>query len=62
MSRTAFAALLVALLAAPAAAQINLTGDWDMTIESPQGTNTVKVTLTQDGEKVSGRCPSPQIG
>ena len=30
------------------------TGDWDMTIESPQGTNTVKVTLTQDGEKVSG--------
>jgi len=54
MSRTAFAALLVALLAAPAAAQINLTGDWDMTIESPQGTNTVKVTLTQDGETVSG--------
>jgi hypothetical protein len=54
MRRTAFAALLVALLAAPAAAQINLTGDWDMTIESPQGTNAVKVTLTQDGEKVSG--------
>jgi hypothetical protein len=25
-----------------------------MTIESPQGTNTVKVTLTQDGEKLSG--------
>src|SRR5262245_16074241 len=54
MSRTAFAALLVALLAAPAAAQINLTGDWDMTIVSPQGANTVKVTLTQDGDKVSG--------
>lgn len=61
MSRTAFAALLVALLAAPAAAQINLTGDWDMTIQSPQGTNTVKVTLTQDGETVSGRVQS-QIG
>jgi hypothetical protein len=54
MSRAGFAVLFVALLAAPAAAQINLTGDWDMTIESPQGTNTVKVTLTQDGEKVSG--------
>jgi len=61
MSRTAFAALLVALLAVPAAAQINLTGDWDMTIQSPQGTNTVKVTLTQDGETVSGRVKS-QLG
>jgi len=61
MSRTAFAALLVALLAAPAAAQINLTGDWDMTIQSTQGTNTVKVTLTQDGETVSGRVTS-QLG
>src|SRR5262245_15686314 len=61
MSRTAFAALLVALLAVPAAAQNNLTGDWDMTIQSPQGTNTVKVTLTQDGETVSGRVKS-QLG
>jgi hypothetical protein len=54
MSRTLFAVLFATLLVAPAAAQISLTGDWDMTIESPQGTNTVKVTLTQDGEKVSG--------
>ena len=61
MSRTVFAALLVALLAVPAAAQNNLTGDWDMTIQSPQGTNTVKVTLTQDGETVSGRVTS-QLG
>ena len=59
MSRTAFAVLIVAWLAAPATAQINLTGDWDMTIESPQGTNSVKVTLTQDGEKVSGLFKSP---
>jgi hypothetical protein len=54
MNRAVFAVSLVAFLAAPAAAQINLTGDWDMTIASPQGTNTVKVTLTQDGESVSG--------
>jgi hypothetical protein len=54
MSRAGIAVLLVALVAAPAAAQVNLTGDWDMTIESPQGTNTVKVTLTQDGEKITG--------
>jgi hypothetical protein len=54
MSRAGLAVLFATLLVAPAAAQISLTGDWDMTIESPQGTNTVKVTLTQDGEKVSG--------
>ena len=57
--RAMLAVSLVALLAAPAAAQINLTGDWDMTIESPQGMNTVKATLTQDGEKVSGLFKSP---
>jgi hypothetical protein len=59
MSRAGFAVLVVALLAVPAAAQISLTGDWDVTIESPQGTNTVKVTLTQDGEKVNGLFKSP---
>jgi hypothetical protein len=59
MSRAGFALLFVALLAAPAFAQVNVTGDWDVTIESPQGTNTVKMTLTQDGEKVSGLFKSP---
>ena len=54
MSRAALGVLLVAFLASPAAAQINLTGDWDVTISSPQGENTVKVTFTQDGEKVAG--------
>lgn len=54
MTRAGLAVLFVAFLAAPASAQINLTGDWDLTIESPQGSNTVKVTLTQEGEKVSG--------
>jgi hypothetical protein len=54
MPRAGLAVLLVAFLAAPAAAQISVTGDWDVTIESPQGANTVKMTLTQDGEKISG--------
>jgi hypothetical protein len=46
MSRAGFAILFAALLVAPAAGQVNVTGDWDMTIESPQGTNTVKVTCS----------------
>src|SRR5262245_32161936 len=59
MPRVGLAVLLVALLAAPAAAQVNLTGEWDVTIESPQGANNVKMTLTQDGEKLSGLFKSP---
>jgi hypothetical protein len=51
--RSAIFALVV--LAAPAAfAQTTIVGDWDMTINSPQGANTVKVTFKQDGEKVNG--------
>jgi hypothetical protein len=54
MKRAVLAALAVVFLASPAGAQINLTGDWDMTVISPQGENTVKVTFTQDGEKLNG--------
>jgi hypothetical protein len=49
--------VLVAILllaAAPVFAQTNVTGDWDVTINSPQGANTVHVTFKQDGEKLSG--------
>jgi hypothetical protein len=47
--------LSLALFAAtPAFAQTNVTGDWDVTVTSPQGSNTTLVTFKQDGEKVSG--------
>ena len=47
--------VLAALLtASPSFAQTNVAGDWNFTMVSPQGTNTTKVTLKQDGEKVSG--------
>jgi hypothetical protein len=49
--------VLVAILllaAAPVFAQTNVTGDWDVTINSPQGANTIHVTFKQDGEKLSG--------
>jgi hypothetical protein len=51
--KTILASLLL-FVAAPAFAQINIAGDWDMQIETAQGVNTVKVTFKQDGEKVSG--------
>jgi hypothetical protein len=48
------------LIASPAFAQTNVTGDWDVTIASPQGTNTTAVTFKQEGTKVSGVFKSPQ--
>lgn len=55
MTRTGFTILALLLLAAaPAFAQTNVDGDWDVTINSPQGTNTVKVSFKQDRDKVSG--------
>jgi hypothetical protein len=49
-----FVASLALLASAPAFAQSSVTGDWDVSLTSPQGTNSVKVSLTQDGEKVKG--------
>lgn len=51
---------LFLLTAAPAFAQTNVSGDWDVTVTSPQGTTTTPVTLKQDGMKVSGLFKSPQ--
>jgi hypothetical protein len=45
---------ILLLAAAPVFAQTNVTGDWDVTINSPQGANTIHVTFKQDGEKLSG--------
>jgi len=42
------------LSASPVFAQTNVTGDWDVTVVSPQGTNTTPVTFKQEGDKVSG--------
>lgn len=43
------------ILAASATAQsVDVTGDWDLTITSPNGTRSSKATLKQDGEKLSG--------
>jgi len=60
MIRTQFAALALGLfIASPAVAQTNLAGDWDVTITSPQGANTSKVTFKQDANKLDGMIKSP---
>ena len=57
-ARWTFVGVLV-LLAAPAFAQVNVAGDWEVTINSPQGASTATATLKQDGEKVSGVLKNP---
>lgn len=62
-SRCTLLALAVSI-AAPAFAQEtapapNIAGDWDMTVTSPQGTNTVLVTFKLEGDKVIGLFKSP---
>jgi hypothetical protein len=52
----ALSALVCALiLSASATAQSsNVTGDWDLTINSPQGARQGKISLKQEGEKLTG--------
>ena len=61
MTRLKSTLLSLALLtASPVFAQTNITGDWDVTVVSPQGTNTTPVTFKQEGDTVSGMFKSPQ--
>jgi len=60
MIRTRLAVLALGLLTTvPAFAQTSVAGDWDVTITSPQGANTSKVTFKQDASKVDGMIKSP---
>ena len=56
----ALSALVCALiLSASATAQSpDVTGDWDVTLNSPQGARTVQLSLKQDGEKLTGKIKS----
>jgi hypothetical protein len=55
------ASLVLTLASVPALAQSNPTGAWDLTIDTPQGANTVTLTLKQDGDKLTGDLAS-QMG
>lgn len=51
------ALMLVAGAAAPFA-QANVSGDWTLTINGPQGATDADVTFKQDGDKVTGTMSS----
>ena len=47
------------VLPAVAAAQSNVTGPWEVTIDSPQGAMSIDADLKQDGEALTGNIVSP---
>ena len=53
----ALAALVLAPL--PAFAQSSITGDWVVTIDTPQGPQTIDATMKQAGEELTGTIVSP---
>ncbi|MBT8402790.1 MAG: hypothetical protein KJP18_02960, partial [Gemmatimonadetes bacterium] len=55
----AFGALLVAAPNSPLAAQdVDLTGDWVLTVQSPNGTGTRDVTFVQEDGELTGTISS----
>jgi hypothetical protein len=55
------AASLLSLVSSAALAQSGPAGAWDLTIDTPQGANSVTLTLKQDGDKLTGDLAS-QMG
>ena len=53
---------LVAVLAVVVAAQTDVTGAWNMMINSDQGASEATLTLKQDGEQVMGSLEGDQGG
>ena len=45
---------------APAAAAAGVAGDWDLTIDSPQGKRTVGLSIKDEGGKLSGKIKNQQ--
>jgi hypothetical protein len=49
--------IALALLAAPAWA-FDISGEWNLKVASPEGEHPAKLTITQNGEKITGACSS----
>jgi hypothetical protein len=58
--RTSSLVLVVLLAASFATAQAGVTGKWKLNFQTDQGAVDADLTLTQDGEKVTGSLNSPQ--
>lgn len=50
----------VVLVTVALSAQASIAGDWDLSINGPEGVITATASLKQDGDKVTGSITSPQ--
>ena len=55
-------ALLPSALAAQAGGKVDVTGKWQFTITTDQGTGTPTVTLKQQGDSITGHYSSQMLG
>ena len=53
--------IVAAAVVVSVTAQSNVAGDWNMKIDSDQGSLSATMTFKQDGEKVTGSMPTDQI-
>ena len=60
MSKLLVAFFVIGVAISSVSAQSSIAGDWDLSINGPEGVITATATLKQDGEKVSGSITSPQ--
>jgi len=62
-TKSLIALCALALLVIPMSAlQTNVTGDWEMTLESPRGARTTNIHIEQDGEKITVTMPGMRGG
>jgi hypothetical protein len=59
MARLLSTIVAIALATAALSAQ-SVSGDWDLSINGPEGVITATANLKQDGEKITGSITSPQ--
>ncbi len=52
--------LVTAVLTVAVVAQTDVTGTWNMTIDTEQGATSATLTIQQDGEKLTGSVDSDQ--
>ncbi len=64
MKRALWIAVALALVAVPAFAQtkVDVTGKWQLNVETQAGNGTPTVTLKQDGDKLTGHYSSATLG
>ena len=60
MFRTFAAVTVLAVALGTSVLAQSVAGAWDLTINGPEGAINATATLTQDGEKVTGKIDTPQ--